>query len=1357
MATTLPANPTPQTVSQLLTKITDVDPDFRFMALSDLLTVFNIAKHDFLNHDFNTAARTVDHVVRALDDQNGEVQNQAIKCLGPLVKKVTPQLIAPMMEKLCSLKLENSVDNSIPSMAIRAVVEALPRPVPGVAPSKEVNEAYSSLSRVLIPRFLGRAGPPSKTSPGLLDPEDPNSDSVDVLIEVVRCFGPMLQSFEIEALHNAVVTILEKDKGNSVVKKRAVVAISMLAHYLPDELLSAFIKRIIGVLSQSQLKDSTRRLYITVLGSMARSIPYRFGLHLADLAPLVLRVLGKEELQAQLDEISEGGGATLEFNEVREAALVALEAFLSSCPTQMRPFTNEAIDACLRYLKYDPNYAFDEDEDMEDEDDDEDEFEEDDEFEAAGGFDDDDDASWKVRRCAAKGLYTIISTRSSGDLLDSGVLYGTVAPALVKRFNEREENVRLEVLSGMALLVRKTGEGVLTQLSVDGPQSDYLNQPPASRKRRRQSSAGGPSPFALSLDPKNLSGTGLTSPTKEKVPATGPRAELARLTPAIVKSLTKLLKGKLIPTKQACIKLLDDMVCVQRGGLESYFDQIIEPVIDAIKPSSAASTSASMSSAGGSASATATTLRIEALHLTSDISKNHSSAVLQPHLPKVVAGVVSVAHDRFYKISGEAIQTAEELIKAITPPRSRTTAHKFKDELLKLYEVVINRATANDADAEVRLKAIHALGTLLARTTGTEGSSLLSDEKRKASLTCLLERLKNETTRLAAVRAIDTAAAMSADAVQFEPQWTRQVIVELASQLRKSNRALRGSSVMALKHLTLSPATKGTLDETTVRTVVDALTPVINNNDAQLLGPGLLALARLTQDMPSIVINPHLIEALCRLLQTTVVGTVLDSLLVLVTQAGQTGYGKPLMDAFLKEVGVGGDPTIVGKVIGTLLVASGDSAGVTLNSFVQEIESNALDLARSSLALAVIGEAGLRLGSRFPIQPELFLRQFSIEYDKVTLAAAVALGRAGAGNVSVYLPVILQSLQQKGGRQQYLLLQSIKEILQQVAVSSTDIGEFSMPVWEQVLAASDTEDNKAVCAECVGRMAIIDPKTFMPKLESLFRNSSVVLRAIAVQALRYTLPDDNDAFDAFLKNSLVDMLKTALGDNEMDIRRHAMSTLTSAAHNKPELVLTHLNHLMPFVMNETVIKPELIREVQMGPFKHIIDDGLEVRKAAYETLYALMETAFSRVSIIDLYDRIVAGLSDDNDIRALCNLMVSKLVYLDPDETVRRLDSIAEGFRKTLSHKLKDNAVKQEIEKQDEANKAVLRLTLLLGDKLNKNALNTSGAQAAGNAAGSNQVWTSYWEWVNREFASQLRSIRDESKAIDPADDISAP
>lgn len=136
-----------------------------------------------------------------------------------------------------------------------------------------------------------------------------------------------------------------------------------------------------------------------------------------------------------------------------------------------------------------------------------------------------------------------------------------------------------------------------------------------------------------------------------------------------------------------------------------------------------------------------------------------------------------------------------------------------------------------------------------------------------------------------------------------------------------------------------------------------------------------------------------------------------------------------------------------------------------------------------------------------------------------------------------------------------------------------------------------------------------------------------------------------------------------------------------------------------------------------------------------------METSFSRISIIDLYDRIVAGLSDDNDIKALCNLMVSKLAFIAPEETIRRLDSIADAFRKTLSTKLKETAVKQELEKLAEANRAALRVTLLLGEKLQ--AFHSTGG-AIGAAAGTNQVWHSYWDWVSKNFKSDLQSLRDE-------------
>lgn len=60
-------------------KLGDADPDFRFMALNDLLQLLTVSKQDFLYHDYNTAARTVDSIIKTLDDQNGEVQNLAIK------------------------------------------------------------------------------------------------------------------------------------------------------------------------------------------------------------------------------------------------------------------------------------------------------------------------------------------------------------------------------------------------------------------------------------------------------------------------------------------------------------------------------------------------------------------------------------------------------------------------------------------------------------------------------------------------------------------------------------------------------------------------------------------------------------------------------------------------------------------------------------------------------------------------------------------------------------------------------------------------------------------------------------------------------------------------------------------------------------------------------------------------------------------------------------------------------------------------------------------------------------------------------------------------------------------------------
>jgi cullin-associated NEDD8-dissociated protein 1 len=79
MSNAITTNPTSQTVAALLPKLHDADPDYRFMSLNDLFQVLTVGKPDFLHNDYNTAEKTVDGIIRTLDDQNGEVQNLAIK------------------------------------------------------------------------------------------------------------------------------------------------------------------------------------------------------------------------------------------------------------------------------------------------------------------------------------------------------------------------------------------------------------------------------------------------------------------------------------------------------------------------------------------------------------------------------------------------------------------------------------------------------------------------------------------------------------------------------------------------------------------------------------------------------------------------------------------------------------------------------------------------------------------------------------------------------------------------------------------------------------------------------------------------------------------------------------------------------------------------------------------------------------------------------------------------------------------------------------------------------------------------------------------------------------------------------
>ncbi|KAK4605483.1 hypothetical protein RGQ29_013506 [Quercus rubra] len=142
---------------------------------------------------------------------------------------------------------------------------------------------------------------------------------------------------------------------------------------------------------------------------------------------------------------------------------------------------------------------------------------------------------------------------------------------------------------------------------------------------------------------------------------------------------------------------------------------------------------------------------------------------------------------------------------------------------------------------------------------------------------------------------------------------------------------------------------------------------------------------------------------------------------------------------------------------------------------------------------------------------------------------------------------------------------------------------------------------------------------------------------------------------------------------------------------------SRIPELLPLLYDQTIVKQELIRTVDLGPFKHIVDDGLELRKAAFECVDTLLDSCLDQVnpsSFIVPY--LESGLDDHYDVKMPCHLILSKLADKCPSAVLAVLDSLVDPLQKTINFKPKPDAVKQEVDRNEDMIRSALRAIALL-------------------------------------------------------------
>ncbi|KFP29377.1 Cullin-associated NEDD8-dissociated protein 1 [Colius striatus] len=779
-----------------------------------------------------------------------------------------------------------------------------------------------------------------------------------------------------------------------------------------------------------------------------------------------------------------------------------------------------------------------------------------------------------------------------------------------------------------------------------------------------------------------------TVPSQSWLPASGasgkddvPLTMLQSQVPSIVKALHKQLKEKSIKSRQGCFCLLTELANVLPGCLADHISSLVPGIVFSLADKSSSSN-----------------MRIDSLSFLHVLLCNHPPEVFHPHIKILLPPIVTCIGDPFYKITSEALLVTQQLVKVIRP-LDKSCTFDAKPYLKDLFPVTLKRLKAADIDQEVKERAISCMAQIIYNL----GDHLSND--LQPTLKIFLERLKNEITRLTTVKAL-TLIASSPLKIDLRPLLGEGFPI-LASFLRKNQRALKLSTLTALDVLVKNYS--DSLKPSMIESVLAELPALITENDMHVSQVAIVFLTTLTKVYPSCIskISGSVLAEILQLvhsplLQGGVLNAITDFFQALVlTQTAAVGYSE-LVQQLTAPVYRPGPAAVhkqaycsVAKCVAALSAACPKEAPATVNQFIQDVKSPKSSSAVQVLALLSLAEVGR--ATSLSAQRELkavILEAFTSPSEEVKSAASYALGNVSVGNLGEYLPFMLKEIGSQPKRQ-YLLLHSLKEVIS--ACPADSLRPYVEDIWALLFKHCECteEGTRNVVAECLGKLTLVNPSELLPRLKKQLPSGSPHARSTVVTAVKFTIADQPQPIDALLKGCIGDFLKT-LQDPDLNVRRVALAMFNSAAHNKPSLIRELLKAVLPSLYSETKVRRELIREVEMGPFKHTVDDGLDVRKAAFECMYTLLESCLDQLDIYEYLNHVEDGLKDHYDIRMLTFIMLARLCTLCPNAVLQRLERLIEPLRATCSTKVKAGSVKQEFEKQDELKRSAMRAVAAL-------------------------------------------------------------
>ncbi|VAI27268.1 unnamed protein product [Triticum turgidum subsp. durum] len=747
--------------------------------------------------------------------------------------------------------------------------------------------------------------------------------------------------------------------------------------------------------------------------------------------------------------------------------------------------------------------------------------------------------------------------------------------------------------------------------------------------------------------------TGNVTKGQGDIDESSPRWLLKQEVPKIVKSINRQLREKSIKTKVGAFSVLKELVVVLPDCLADHFGSLVPGIEKAL------------------------------------------NALSGP--------ILSAIGDRYYKVTAEALRVCGELVRVLRP-NFEARSIDFRPYVSPIYKAILGRLANQDQDQEVKECAISCMSLVIA----TFGDGL--QRELPSCLPILVDRMGNEITRLTAVKAF---AVIANSPLRIDLSCVLDhVVSELTAFLRKANRALRQATLGTLNSLVVTYG--GQIGSSSYETIIAELSTLISDIDLHMAALALELCCTIMVDRRSIknvglaVRHKVLPQALILIRSALLQGQALQALqkfFASLVQSANTSF-ETLLDSLISTAKPSQSGSLskqalssIAQCVAVLCLAAGDQKCASTVEMLKGIlnDDSSTNSAKQHMALLCLGEIGRRKDLSNHVQIEnIAIESFQSPFEEIKSAASYALGNIAVGNLSKYLPFILDQIDNQQ-KKQYLLLHSLKEVIARQSVDHTGQSELQDSNIVKILALlfnhceSEEEGVRNVVAECLGKIALIEPNKLIPALKERTCSPAANTRATVAIAIKYSIVERPGKIDAIMYSEISTFLML-IKDSDRHVRRAAVLALSTAAHNKPNLIKGLLPELLPLLYDQTVVKQELIRTVDLGPFKHVVDDGLELRKAAFECVDTLLDNCLDQLNPSSfIVPFLLSGLGDHYDVKMPCHLILSKLADKCPSAVLAVLDSLVEPLEKTIVHRPKGDAVKQEIDRNEDMIRSALR------------------------------------------------------------------